>query len=153
MGCQARERDRGLGGGSLSLAFLLSEYGEAIDYDLMTRTRFTLDDLGGALSARALLHFLHQLPVDSSTWAATHRGREDESDWASQRRVAMLLADISDQISGLTFLYEQAHSKNPHSVPKPKPIKRPGIKDETKRYGHGAIPIKDFDAWWEGGTK
>lgn len=32
-------------------------------------------------------------------------------------------------------------------APKPKPVKRPGGKEQ--QYGKGAIPISEFKAWWD----
>lgn len=32
---------------------------------------------------------------------------------------------------------------------KPKRTPRPGEKDKGEKIGSGAIPIKDFDAWWD----
>lgn len=117
----------------------------------MTMTRYTLDDLGGALSPRALLHFVRQLPAGSRTWEATHPGRRQESAWARQDGVQMLLADIADSLHAISWEVAQAHSKRDLRAERPRPIPRPGVKESRKVYGHGAIPVSEFDKWWNGG--
>lgn len=114
----------------------------------MTRTRYTLDDLGGALSERALLHFIERLPQDSATWAETHDNGAEMAAWASSQQVPMLLAAISDQLGTMIWRFEQAHSKNPRAVKRPEPIPRPGVRAEARRYGSGPVAVKDFDRWW-----
>lgn len=116
----------------------------------MTMTAFTLDDLGGALSQRALLHFVRGLPDGSRTVAAMHPDLRERSDWAGSERVQMLLADVVDSLAGIQYTLMTAFSKNPRSVPRPEPVPRPGVRGgERRTIGAGPIPVSEFDSWWD----
>ena len=119
---------------------------QALEHDLMTRTRFTLADVGGALSNGALLAFCRHLPGDS----ATAMELDPQAQWTL---VPMLLARISDDLQQLVWLYACAHTPKGRRRPaQPRPIPRPGVApDEGRRIGRGAIPIGSFDDWYYGG--
>lgn len=110
----------------------------------MTRTRYLLEDLGGALSESALLVFIKYLPPDS----ALKREMDEDVSWLAGMRTDMLLASICDQLAQLQYVYIRSHGGK---AKKPKPIPRPGVKDGTRKVGRDPIPIKDFDRWYYGG--
>ena len=111
----------------------------------MTRTRFTLDDLGGELSARALLAFLSHLPPESASFASING---DLGGWS---RTDMLLARICEAVESVCWMESNRGRKKSQTSPKPKRIVRPGVKDDgVKRIGSKPIPIEDFDEWYGG---
>lgn len=67
------------------------------------------------------------------------------SAWASGAVLADLMAHAVDLLAGGNW--QRAGKK---TAPKPKPIPRPGRKDESTKYGADPIPVKDFDNWWNG---
>lgn len=104
----------------------------------MTRTRYTLRDVGGALPWGALLHFVEHLGHDSATWRAANP--EDQTHlWLDGSMVAPILADLYD------LLNQRSAGKS-----RQRPYPRPWAKNRsTERYGRKPIPIRDFDAWWD----
>ncbi|MBQ9005363.1 MAG: hypothetical protein IJ092_03200 [Atopobiaceae bacterium] len=117
----------------------------------MRMTRFTLDDLGGALSWRALLHFVRYLGGESALKREVDPPGEEEQ-WASGALVAPLLADVIDAINWFNWSFIAANSKKGRKPKRPKPVRRPWLTDEqlgVRRVGRGGIPVQDFDAWWE----
>ncbi len=112
----------------------------------MTRTRFTLDDLGGALSARALLSFLTNLPPESAT-ALSMLG-PDKAGWS---RADMLMARLVEGVEELAWITACKGLRKSQWPKRPKRIPRPGVEDETeRRIGRDPIPISDFDEWYGG---
>lgn len=112
----------------------------------MTRTRFTLDDLGGALSDRALLSFLANLPPESATALSTFGA--DKAGWS---RTDMLLARLCEDVEELTWTTACKGVKKSQWPKRPKRIPRPGVEDETeRRIGRDPIPISEFDKWYGG---
>lgn len=109
----------------------------------MTRTRFTLDDLGDGLSERALVAFLRNLPPESATAAAL----SPDCGWS---RTDMLLARICEGIEQLLWVTASRGTRKSRRPKKPRRIPRPGVKPDEKRIGKGAIPISDFDSWYGG---
>lgn len=122
----------------------MGDHRQALEYDLMTRTRFTLADVGGALSNGALLAFCRHLPGES----ATMREIDPDAEWTL---VPQLLAGISDGLQQMIWLYSCAHSRKGARPRQPEPIPRPGVKSRQKRIGKSAIPISQFDDWYYGG--
>lgn len=113
----------------------------------MTRTRFTLDDLGCGLSARALLAFLGNLPPESATVAAV---KPDKGGWS---RTDMLLARICEGIEELSWITACKGLKRSQWPKKPQHIPRPGVEqDGARRIGKDPIPISEFDDWYGGGS-
>lgn len=141
--CGARDADCG---GTLGLAAFIAEHGEALEYDLMRMTRYTLDDLGGALPERALLAFVRHLPLESATVAEV----DDRGGWSMTQQ---LIARLIESVESLDWHFmcsriPKGRSKPPH----PKPIARPGVKrDEGQRIGRDPIPVQDFNDWYYGG--
>ncbi len=111
----------------------------------MTRTRYTLDDLGGGLPARALLAFVRHLPPESATVGET---APDAGGWS---RTDMLLARICEGIEELLWVTACRGAKRSSWPKRPQRIPRPGVEPEGgRRIGRDPIPIADFDTWYRG---
>ena len=110
----------------------------------MTRTRYLLRDIGGALPEGALLAFVRHLPPDSALKCEI----DPDNVWLSGIHSDMLLAAIADQLAGFEYAYLKANGAKPR---KPKPIPRPGVSDGTQRIGREAIDIAQFNDWYYGG--
>lgn len=132
----------GLGGhpgGIAGLLRLLDEHGEAVEYDLIS-LGLRLDDLGTpALSWRDLLVIVTNLPRTS---ALARDIVGEDALWGVGEHLLATVVDVLQQGNW-------QRGQKPHA-PRPKPVKRPGAKSETKTYGSDPIPIADFDAWWYG---
>ena len=142
---------RGGPGGIIALANIVEDHAGALDYDLMTLTRWTLDDLGDALGWVTLLHFVQNLPPTSALVRSMNPDLAEQLAWANGQRNAALLADIYDVICVLRY---EMLSALPHrgAVMKPSPHTRPGIEDNNKRtIGSGAVSIAEFEWWWSDG--
>lgn len=127
----------------IGLARLIYEHGEALNYDLMTRTRYTLNDLGAALSEGAALSFVRYLPPDS---ALKREIAPDVAPWLTTEKTAALLAGIYDQLSWLQYTVSKAYGGKPK---KPKPLPRPGAEDKSTRHiGKDPILVEEFDTWF-----
>lgn len=127
---------------------IVCRYQTQLEYDLMCRTRFTLDDLGRGLTWRALFSFVMHLDSQSCTWKAMHKDKMTSSLWESPRIVPQLLATLVDELRRMEYLY--ASSKSKHKLKEPMPIERPGVKTDKKKLGQEPISVKDFDKWWNG---
>lgn len=137
---------RGHAGGIAWLAALVDEHGPAIDYDLMTMTRYTIRDIGGALPWGALLHFIQYLPRDSAL-SMELVPKDDEELWAEGRASAAILADIYDLIAALNA--NVCARGSGHRPRTPSQYPRPWRKGNgTKVIGKDPIPVSDFEAWW-----
>lgn len=110
----------------------------------MTRTRYTLDDLGGELSERALLSFLRRLPAESETVAEL----APDGGWS---RSDMLLARLCEGIEMLLWVTANKGSKRSRQSQMPERIERPGVKRDKRHIGREPIPISDFNDWYFGG--
>lgn len=142
-----RRPDRG---GIASLAGIIEEHGGAIEYDLLTKTRYSLEDVGGALSWGAFRSFIQHLPEDSAYRRETVEGLE----WYDGRMVAPVLADIWDALETLAYMYATRNTKKGKHVPRPKPYPRPWVEDRSRRrIGKGAIPVSEFESWWSHGGR
>lgn len=132
----------------------MAEHGGALEYDLMTRTRYTLDDLGGGLGTRQLLAFVTHLPPDSALSRELRGDTAEERSWQEAARLPMLVADIADTAHALVWEVAQAHSRRDLRDRVPEPIARPGVEPSgrTRHWGSEAIPANEFDDWWEGRT-
>ena len=137
------ESQRRKAGGIVSLASFLDEHGRAVNYDLMTRTRFTLDDLGGALSWSALFSFISYLDGTS----ATARELGKATGWDTITQTNILLADLYDLIQVLNANFcGFASGKKPQKF---KPYPRPGTEPEKRHFGAKPLPPDELRAWFE----
>ena len=127
----------------ISLAEFVEEHGEALNYDLITRTNYQMDDIGGALSWSSLHSFIKYLPGDS----ALAREAGKVSVWDSRIKTNAILADIFDLlqvINGNLIQFATGGKKKP----KIKPYPRPGKDGNNKRkVGKGAMPYNDLRNW------
>lgn len=131
-------------GGIFGLLDLLDEHGEAVEYDLIT-LGLRLSDLGTPrLTWRDLWVIVHHLPAGAALSRAV---AGEDALWALTDHLLAVLIDAT-QLGN--WQRENAGRKSP--TPKPKLLPRPGVKQDGKKFGSGAIPIKDFDTWWNTGT-
>lgn len=127
-------------GGIIGLAQFAEEHSEALNYDLLTRTHYTLDDAGGALSWSALRAFIKNIGGDS----ALARDLGKATGWETPLQTNILLADIYDLLQIINANLCQMASGGKHKK-KIKPYPRPGRDHDTKRkFGKGAVPIDEL---------
>lgn len=125
----------------------------------MTLTRFTLDDLGRALSWRALSHFVDHLPPTSALMRELRPESAETLAWLDGSMVAPLLADLIDSVAYGRWEYLASHVPKGKRMPKeprrlPRPWDRAEAEKGVRRVGRDPIPISEFDSWWEsGGTR
>lgn len=146
------KRHRGGRGGIAGLADLVHEFGGAIEYDLMTHTRYTLDDLGGALTWRALLNFVTHVGPQSALAKSMRPELAEMSGWLDGSMVAPLIAELIDCTNYGRWEYATSVTPKKKKKPKePKPVPRPWAKSRArgeKRIGRDPIPISEFESWW-----
>ena len=139
----------GVIGGIISLAKLVADHGRALNYDLMTRTGSSLYSVPGEFDWADIRDFVSFLDAGS---ALASEISPENAGWQGTEKVPMLLAHIADLLANFSYGYSVTHMKKTAQKPKPpQPIPRPGVVDktnETKHFGSGAIPIEEFDEWW-----
>lgn len=133
------------------LARTVELYGEAIDYDLMTRTRWTLRDWeDGRLDSRSLTRFVLGLGFDSAYYRACHPEDRNSIAWVDGSAECALIAELIDTVraSANALAYKGTGKRPPKLIPYP----RPWQKDTSvQHFGRDPIPIGDFDRWYYGG--
>ena len=128
------------------------EHGGALEYDLMCKAHMTLDDLGGALSLRALRSFVSYLGPGSMLWRETHEDADEWAPWLDGTMVAPMLVSLLDAINASRWEYALSCVTKGHAKPRrPKPMQVPWRNDvpRERRIGKDPIPISDFDEWWD----
>ena len=132
-------------GGIISLARFVEEHAGAIEYDLITRTRYKLEDIGGALPWGSLHSFIQYLGTDSAL--AQDLGKA--TGWETRVQTNAILADIYDVLSAINSNLIAFASGGKKKV-KPKPYPRPGRdRENTRKFGKGALPIPELREWIE----
>lgn len=129
----------------------MHDHGGALDYDLMTLTAYTIDDVGGRLPVGSLAHFLQNLPPDSATMRELFPEEAERVAWMGGRATAQLVACLIDEVRGLQWLYQSAHHRG--SVRRPRPIETPWTDERdsgVRRIGSEPVTIAEFDAWFDG---
>lgn len=122
-------------GGTAAAAVIVRDHRTAIEYDLLTLTGYTLDDVGERLNWCSLYSFIKHLPPSSAFFREEY---PEEAEWANGWKNAAILADLWDLIAAI-------HAKR-GKEPK---YQRPGTKDEsTQRHGADPIPISQWEDWW-----
>ena len=109
----------------------------------MTRTHYTLDDVGGALSWGALYSFVKNLGSDS----ALARDLGKASGWEDNVSTNAILADIYDllQIININLVAFASGGKTKKKIT---PYPRPGRdNDNTRKLGKGAMPLDELREW------
>lgn len=116
----------------------------------MTRcSGMTLEDVPEHLSWRALRSFVGHLDAGSELVSELS---PENAHWQGDSRIAMLLADVFDQLSWLRYEFACANTPKGKSRPKrPRPYPRQGVKAQDESVGRRPIPVSEFDAWWDGG--
>lgn len=123
----------------------MDEHSEAIEYDLLTRTQYSIDDVGGVLSWNSLFSFIHFLGSDS----ALARDLGKQTGWEGVIQTNTILADIYDllQVINANLVGMASHGKVKKNI---KPYPRPGREQENKRkLGSGAMPLNELSKWFE----
>lgn len=128
-------------GGIISLAAFAEEHAEALNYDLLTKTQYTLDDVGGSLSWGAFRSFIHFL----DTGSALARDLNKSTGWETSLTTNVILADLYDL---LQVIHEDLRTLGGHKSRKIKPYPRPGRDEDNKRkIGKGAMPLDQLREW------
>jgi len=140
-----RKGRRSVFGGIISLVDFVSKHDKAITFDLLTKTRYSLDDLGGELSWFALSSFIQNLDTDS----ALARELKKSTGWESTLQTNVILADIFDLLSAINYNLCGINGKQ-HKKPKPYP--RPFGKgdDNTRKIGKDPLPFDQLKEWIKG---
>lgn len=137
-----RRNGRPDNGGILSLAEFANEHAEALNYDLLTRTCYQLDDVGGALSWGALMSFIKNLRTDS----ALARDLGKSTGWEDVIKTNEILADIFDLLQVININICRLGGGKYQKI---KPYPRPGRDENKKRIGSGAMPANKLREWLE----
>lgn len=115
----------------------------------MTLTGRTLDEYlsMGAPGIGALVHFVEHIGFDS----ALSRSQDDAGrfpyEYTTRLETNALLLDIFDALAAVNRSIYQAKTRR--RLKKTKPAKRPWSDGGAKRIGSKAIPMDEFDEWWE----
>lgn len=136
------EAQRCRAGGIRGLRRFLSEYGEAVEWDVAHYWpgRSLLELYRGEMSWRELRVFLRFLPPDS----ATGRAISPDNSWTLDQHLAATVADAVRELTHLTLIVNSDPKKRGRLKP-PEPIARPGVgprrtKSNVIRFGgrHGS---------------
>jgi hypothetical protein len=124
--------------------WLTSEYPEEIEADLHRYYRLDFVDLwrpGSSLTWRKLLVLVHHLPPEAAVNTAirndvpehelARRGSEANPEQASWSSLESLIALLIDEVRSQTWAYIQM--KTDKRVPRPTPIRRPGVSGRRER--------------------
>lgn len=120
----------------------MSKHDKAITYDLLTKTKYSLDDVGGELSWFALSSFIENLDTDS----ALARDLKKSTGWEKTIQTNVILADIYDLLQAInTNLCRIGGSKQHKQI---KPYPRPFGKDNNiKKIGKDPLPYNELKDW------
>ena len=122
----------------IALAQFVVEHKGAVEYDLMTKAGYTLQDVGGGLSWSALFSFVTHIEADS---ALMRELRPELSVWSTQAKTNAILADIYDVLSMINSnLCAKGSGKR---AKRPQPYPRPVENKTQKRIGKG-MPISEL---------
>lgn len=117
-----------------------------MEFDLLTMTHYQLRDVGGALPWGALLHFVCHLPRTSALSRELLPLSEAER-WTDGTLVAPMLADLIDVVNAAAAVL--AAKGTGHQPRRPRPYRRPWATGGETRIGSEAVPVADFEAWWD----
>lgn len=134
---------RAFRGGKISLAKFVDEHREAVEYDLITKTGYELDDVGSVLSWGALNSFVKRLDPDSKTALELE---PELAQWATVSKTNAILADIFDLLSvinaNLASIGSGKKAKKPEKYPRPK-------KNKKDKIFTSAMPMNEMRKWIE----
>jgi hypothetical protein len=136
-------------GGIDGLRRFLTEYGEAVEWDVARYWpgRSLLELYRGEMSWRELRVFLRYLPPDSATARAVRGVTPEQEAWTLDRQ---LLASLVDAQRENTFAMVKLHGdpKKTKRLRPPEPIPRPGVQAKKSnvirfggRHGSGAAQL------------
>lgn len=136
-------------GGIAGLRRFLTEYGEAVEWDMARYWpgRSLLELYRGQMSWRELRVFLRYLPADSATARDVRGSTPEEDAWTLDRH---LLASVVDAIRENTFATVKlgGDPKRTGPLKPPDPIPRPGVESKKPnvirfggRHGSGAAQL------------
>ena len=131
-------------GGIISLRRFIEDHREAIQYDLITSAGVELNDIGGSLSWGAFGSFVKKLPTNSATFQELH---PEVSDWGTQLRTNIILADIYDILSQINLNMIGGFSRKKSHKAQPYP--RPWNEKKDRKIGKGALPKNQLHEWIE----
>jgi hypothetical protein len=114
-----------------------------LNFDLITKTHYQVEDVGGVLSWDALDSFIKNIGPGSAL--ARDLGYDLEG-WDTRTKTNAILADIYDVLQLINRNIVASNSKKRISE-KITPYPRPGREDDKKRIGSGAIPVTDLREW------
>lgn len=121
----------------------MDQHRKAIEYDLLTRTGYSLDDVGRGLSWDSLAAFVAGLGEDSALMRDLH---PDVAKWATRIKTNALLADIFDCLAQINANIVAIGSRKKQKKPKAYP--RPNAEKNVKQIGKGsAVPVAKFEQW------
>ena len=128
-------------GGIIGLAQFAQEHAEALEYDLLTRTNYTLDDVGGRLSWSALSSFVRNLGTDS----ALARDLGKSTGWETLIATNSILADIYDVLQAINANIVSLGGGKKKKI---KPYPRPGKDNDKKRkFGTSMPTVEGLRDW------
>lgn len=128
-------------GGIIGLAQFAQEHAEALEYDLLTRTNYTLDDVGGRLSWSALSSFVRNLGTDS----ALARDLGKSTGWETLIATNSILADIYDVLQAInTNIVSLGGGKKKKIRPYPRPGKD---NDKKRKFGTSMPTVEGLRDW------
>lgn len=119
---------------------MIDDHAGAVNYDLLTRTGYTLDDVGGRLSWSALSSFIRNLGTDS----ALARELGKATGWETTLQTNVILADLYDLLYAIHRDICALGGVKTREMKYP----RPGVEDKTvRKFGKGALPVQDLHNW------
>ena len=123
----------------IGLARTIEQHDRALEYDLITRTGRTLNELMnmGAAGKVALISFIQYLPPDAALWREQNP-KDETADWYTTMKTNAILADIFD-------IFVAVHTKKgtkPAEYPRPK---------RKRTIGKDPVPVSKFWDWWDKG--
>ena len=125
----------------------MKDHDQALTYDLLTRTHYQLDDIGGTLKWGSLYAFIKNLDGDSAL--AKDLGKA--TGWETTLKTNAILADIFDMLQVIhadLVAWASGGKKKANNKPYP----RPGKDEDTnkRKLGKGALPLTELREWFRG---
>lgn len=130
----------------IGLAKQIQEHRGAIEYDLLTKTGHSIDDIGRSLSWDALDSFLSNIGLDSALGRELH---PEEAEWCTTTKTNKMLAEVIDLLAQINANLVAIGSHKP--AKKVKPYPRPWKLDPSdgKKIGSGGLPPAELRKWFE----
>lgn len=114
-------------------------------YDLLTRTGYTIDDIGDRLTWSVLLSFINNLDNDSATGKALGKF----TGWEKTDQTNTILADMFDLLQVINnHITQLGGSKKKKFTPYPRPGQE-NKNTETIGGKDSALPYTELQEWFE----